>query len=274
MSQPKPGHFTADVNRPATYAGTFARLADRWIYVFMAGLFVVIALAGFIPTSARVLAAVEAGQRPPLPLILHVHAVLMGSWLLLFLVQTTFMATGRPAHHKKLGILAVVLAPAMVLAMIGIVRSSWSFAVLLPPDQLIPGESRRISFMSNILLEQLRMIFLFTVFVSWAFLCRKKDPESHKRMMVLATVIPLPAAIDRIAWLPGTMAQGPEFMPLYTLILLLPVLIYDIARRRRVHRAYVIGIILILPFVIASYFLWGSPWWYEVAPRLMGAHGS
>lgn len=261
------------IDRSTPHAGAFARLADRWIYVFMAGLFIVTALVGFLPTSMRVLAAVEAGQRPPLPLILHVHAVLMGSWLLLFAAQATLMATGRRAQHKRLGLLAAVLAPAVVVAMIAVVKSSWSLIASIPPDLLTPGESRRINFMSNVLLEQVRMAILFAVFVSWAFLSRKRDPETHKRMMVLTTVMPLPAAIDRIAWLPGTMAQGPAFMPLYTLLWLLPVLIYDIARRGRVHRAYVIGIALNLPFVIASHFLWGSPWWFEFAPTLMGAPG-
>jgi hypothetical protein len=138
---------------------------------------------------------------------------------------------------------------------------------------LTPGESRTIGFMSNILLEQVRMAPLFVVFVTWAFLSRRRDLETHKRMMVLATLMPLPAAIDRIVWLPGTMVQGPAFMALYTLLWLSPVLIYDLARRGRVHRAYVIGIALNLPFVIASYFLWGSPRWFEVAPRLMGVPG-
>lgn len=251
----------------------FARFADRWIYVFMAGLFVVTALAGFIPSSIRLFAAVEAGQRPAPPAVLHVHAVLMGSWLLLLLAQATLMAAGRSAHHKKLGLIAVLLAPAVVVAMIGVVKSSWSLTASLPPDLLTPRELSRIHFRSNVLLEQMRMVILFAAFVSWAFLSRRRDPETHKRLMVLATVILLPAAIDRMAWLPGTMAQGPAFMPLYTLLWLLPVLMYDLARRGRVHRAYVIGILLNLPFVAISYFLWGSPWWFEIAPRLMGAHG-
>ena len=260
---------TADFDRANVHAGALARLADRWIYVVMAGLFLVTALAGFIPTSIRLLDAVEAGRRPPPTLTLHFHVVLMGAWLLLFLVQTTLMAKGRRAHHKTLGLLAVVLAPAVVVAMLGVVKSSWSVTAALPPDHA----SSRMNFMSNILLEQVRMALLFAVFVSWAFWSRRRDPEAHKRLMVLATVMPIPAAIDRIAWLPGTMAQGAVFMPLYTLLWLLPVLIYDIARRGRAHRAYVIGIALNLPFVIAAHFLWGSSWWFEVAPRLMGADG-
>jgi hypothetical protein len=264
---------TAGADRAHVHGGAFARLADRWIYVFMAGLFIVTAMAGFIPTSIRFIAAVEAGQRPAPSPVLHVHAVLMGSWLLLFLAQATLMATGRPAHHKRLGLIAVFLAPAVVVAMIGVAKSSWSLAASTPADLLTPRELSRINFQSNVLLEQVRMVILFTVFVSWGFLCRRRDPETHKRMMLLAAVMPLPAAIDRIMWLPGTMAQAAAFMPMYTLLWLLPVLIYDFTRRGRVHRAYVIGIILNLPFVAISYFLWGSPWWLEVAPRLMGAPG-
>lgn len=263
----------AGVDEDRIHTGAFARFADRWVYVFMGGLFILTALVGFIPTSMRVLAAVQAGQRPAPSPILHVHALLMGSWLLLFLAQTTLVPTGRTAQHRKLGLLAVVLAPAVMVAMIGVVKSSWSLHVSLPPDLLTPGESRRIGFMSNVLLEQVRMATLFAVFVTWAFLSRRRDLEMHKRMMVLATVMPLPAAIDRMAWLPGTMVQGPAYMALYTLLWLSPVLIYDMAWRGRVHRAYVIGIALNLPFVIASYFLWGSPRWFEVAPRLMGVPG-
>ena len=60
-------------------------LIDRWIYVFTAASFIGIVLAGFVPDSLGKVAAIQAGQRPPFPLILHVHAVLMGSFLLLLL---------------------------------------------------------------------------------------------------------------------------------------------------------------------------------------------
>src|SRR5690349_13421565 len=76
---------------------------DRWIYVFMAAFFVAIVFAGFIPDSVVKVAAVEAGKRPPFPLILHVHAVLMGSFLLLLLAQTILVATGRRKGHMQLG---------------------------------------------------------------------------------------------------------------------------------------------------------------------------
>ena len=81
----------------------------------MAAWFIVIVLAGFIPDSIEKVAAVKAGQRPPFPPILHVHAVLMGSFLLLLLAQSVMMATGRCALHKQVGIAAFVLVPALVV---------------------------------------------------------------------------------------------------------------------------------------------------------------
>ena len=80
-----------------------------------AALFVAIALAGFIPSSLAKLAAVQAGARPPFPLVMHLHAVLMGTFLMLLLAQTLLVATGRCALHRTLGLSAMVVAPALVI---------------------------------------------------------------------------------------------------------------------------------------------------------------
>ena len=271
---------TAEVVGDKPDAGAFAHLADRWIYVFMAGLFVVTALVGFIPDSMVLLAGqrlsslatVEAGQRPLLPLILHVHAIVMASWLLLLLAQTTLMAAGRSAQHKKLGLIAVVLAPRVPLAMIGIVKTVWSRIDSIPPGALTPDVLSGIKVMtSNGQLEDLRIIVLFVAFVSWALLVRRRDSETHKRLLILATLLPLPAAIDRITWIPTTLPDSPTSIHLGMLTLLLPVLIYDVWRRGRVHRAYVIGLALNVPFLVASQLLWGSPWWTAAVSKVMGS---
>src|SRR5690348_7833571 len=81
-----------------------ANVIDRWIYVFTAASLIAIVLAGFVPDSLSKIAAIQAGQRPPFPLVLHVHAVLMGCFLLLLLGQTILMATGKRSGHMQLGI--------------------------------------------------------------------------------------------------------------------------------------------------------------------------
>src|SRR6476659_8549317 len=91
-----------------------AHAIDRWIFVFMAAWFIVITLAGFIPDSIMKVGMVQAGARPPFPLVLHMHAVLMGSFLSLLLAQTWLMATGRRELHMRLGIAGMVLAVLLV----------------------------------------------------------------------------------------------------------------------------------------------------------------
>ena len=114
-----------------------AHAVDGWIYVFMAAWFIVIVLVEFIPDAMMKVALVKAGARPPFPLILHVHALLMGSFLLLLLAQTWLMATGRKALHMQLGVLGIVLAAALVVA--GIVLAPtmyyqvWGGATFGPP---------------------------------------------------------------------------------------------------------------------------------------------
>src|SRR3954468_10204529 len=90
--------------RPDLLSGTpRAGFVDRWIFVFTAASFVVITLTGFIPDSMMKVGMVKAGARPPFPPALHVHAVLMGTFLLLLLAQTWLMAMGRKALHMQIG---------------------------------------------------------------------------------------------------------------------------------------------------------------------------
>lgn len=228
---------------------------DRWAYVVIAALFVATAVAGFAPRSAAIL----IGERPNPPLIVHVHAALMAAWLALLLTQATLMATGRRRLHKALGLSSLAVGPALVAMMIAI--SIWRYGERIELGEIDQG--------SNTLLSQIRSILYFTLFFSWAILAREKDSGAHKRMMLLATVVLLTAAISRMTWLPTTTPGSYDAVHGYMLLLLAPGVVYDVIRRGRPHTAYVIGLALLLPWMIATHFLWGSPWWLETAPKLM-----
>ena len=92
-------------------ASSLTRFVDRWIFVLMAAWFIAITLTAFIPSSLEKIAAVEVGMRPPFPMMLHAHAVLMGAFLVLLLVQALLVATGRQQYHQKLGPPAWCLPP-------------------------------------------------------------------------------------------------------------------------------------------------------------------
>lgn len=250
-----------------------AHAIDRWIYVFTAASFIAIVLAGFIPDSLAKIAAVEAGEKPPFPLVLHMHAVLMGSFLLLLLAQTTLMATGREANHRRLGLFAMVLAPALVIVGFVLVPTTyhglWAAAQAAPPEARA-GIQQGIHIWENIMLLQIRIGILFPLFLIIALRARGVDAGLHKRMMILATAMALPAGIDRIPWLPTSMPESPLSPDLYTLLAVSPMFIWDVVRNRYVHKAYWIWLGIGLPFAIAVHALWDTPWWHATARQMMG----
>src|SRR5437868_14131513 len=135
------GAFSFKERRPDLLSGTpRAGFIDRWIYVFTAASFVVITLVGFIPDALMKVAMVQAGQRPPFPVVMHLHAVMMGSFLLLLLAQTWLMATGRNEYHMRLGVAAFVLAPALVI--VGAVLAPTMYYETLNALQTAPPEQR------------------------------------------------------------------------------------------------------------------------------------
>lgn len=250
-----------------------AHAVDRWIYVYMAASFIVIVLVGFIPDSLMKIAMVEAGARPPFSPVLHMHAVLMGAFLLLLLAQTVLVATGRNQHHVSLGRAAFVLVPALVLVGIVLVPTNyhgiWNTAQSGPPgareamQQFLPR-------LENIMLLQLRVGLLFPLFLYIGLKARRSDPGLHKRMMILATAVPLGASIDRMKWLPTTLPESPLATDFYILLAVAPMFAWDLYRNRSVHRAWLIWLGAYVAGSALVYGLWGSPWWHQTAPRLMG----
>lgn len=254
--------------------GGFTAFADRWIYVFMAALFIATVLVGFIPDSNRMLANVAAGARPPLPPILHVHAALMGSWLTLLLVQATLMATGRRTFHMQLGLLGMVLAPAMVIAgfvLIPTMDGQIIEGIRHGPPPVAAELKTILPLVMNIMLIQMRAGFVFAVLVAIALTVRRSDSDVHKRLLFLATAAPLPAATDRMTWLPSSMPGAAWTVELWPLVVLAPMILWDLYRLKRVHRAYWIWLGVAIVPAAAMHLLWGSPWWFKTALGLLGA---
>ena len=259
--------------------GSISRFIDRWIFVFMAALFVAVALLGFVPSSINYVGMVKAHVRAPIPIVLHFHAVLMGSWLLLLLAQGTLVALGRAALHRRLGVVSIVLLPAIVLVGVLTVQAQWQElqGKILAPQGLPLAQIAVLKGVAvQLIVLQARMLIVFPVLVFWALLLRAKDSQTHKRLMILATAIPLGAATGRVLDLTGVPENfGPPFfyLDVYSLLLLLPLIIYDIVRRHPVQRAYIIWGAFFVPSSVAMYLIAGSSWWAVVVPRLMGMRG-
>lgn len=248
-------------------------IIDRWIYVIMAVLFISIVLVGFIPDSLGKVAAVNAGHRPPFPPILHIHAVLMGSFLLLLLTQTVLAATGRQQYHRSLGLASFALAPAIVIAGFMLVPATYHSLVgalhaAPPPAQ--PEIRQVIRNFDDIMLLQTRIGVMFAVLIAISLSVRKSDSGLHKRLMFLAIAPALAASFDRMTWLPTTLPQNPLGSDLYVFLAVMPMFAWDLFRKGKVHKAYMIWLAAFVVVSIPVYLLWDSNWWHATAPRLVG----
>lgn len=261
-------------HRPDALLGTpRAHALDRWIFVVMAVWFIAITLTGFIPDSLMKIEMVRVGARPPFPLVLHMHAVLMGAFLLFLLSQTWLVATGRTALHRKIGPLGGLLAVALVIVGFALVptiyRSVWGAAHFGPP-QAAEAMSAFLPNLDNIALLQIRIGLLFPILLFLGLRARQRDSGFHKRMMIIATATALPAAFDRITWIPHSLPESPMSADLYVLLAIAPMFVWDVIRNRRVHLAYVVFFVVALPMTIAVHALWDTPWWHAAVPRIMG----
>jgi uncharacterized membrane protein YozB (DUF420 family) len=121
------------------------------------------------------------------PLIIHVHAVVFGGWLILLTVQMLLIRRGDYATHRKLGVVALVLLPLMLVlgpaAAITMLRLHFNDPHL------------DTAFMAT----QLTNVFGSVVLSSVGLLMRR-DAAAHKRLMLLGTI-----AIAE----PGSAASGP-----------------------------------------------------------------
>jgi hypothetical protein len=168
----------------------------------------------------------------PLAPIGKVHGAIFVSWTVLFFVQVVLVARRRTDLHRRLGVLGGVLAGAMVVAgtLIAVVSLRYNFA---------HGNLRSLSFFAIPIGDML----VFPILVGAALFWRRQ-PEVHKRLMLLATISVLDAAVAR--WPLAIMANGAVAFFAITDLYIVAGMVYDVASSRRVHPAYVWGGLLIV----------------------------
>jgi hypothetical protein len=212
--------------------------------------------AGFAPTYYLRLASdgpqATLSGGPFTPLV-HLHGALFTAWVVLFIVQTGLISSRKVAVHRKLGVAGGVLAAAMVAA-------GTSVAIATAARGSAPPGADPLSFLIIPLFDMV----LFTTFVIAAF-ARRRDKEAHKRLMLLAYISILTAAVAR---LPGVLAMGPPAFFGLTFLFVVAAGIYDVVSRRRVHKVYLWGGALILVSVPVRLALSTTAAWRSVAEIL------
>lgn len=224
---------------------------DRLFFGTMAVAILATIFIGFAP-SFYLRDAIPA-PRPLLPMtpLVILHGLLFSSWVLLFMTQTLLISGGRTDIHRRLGRLAMVLLPAMIVvatltALGGVARQSGPPTV--PP----------LSWLAVPLLD----VPLFAGLIGAALYFRHK-PQVHKRLMLIAMIGLLPPAIGRMPL--SDIFPGPIGFFGVSALFLLPLFAWDYASKGRPQTATVAGAAAVIGSDIFRIAIWETPAWLAFA---------
>lgn len=216
----------------ATHPPATIKPRDRFFYTAMAVVAASLVFVGF----ARTYYLRHLFTNAPLKPLLHLHGFLFTSWLLLLLAQVTLVAAKRTDLHRRLGVAGGALAALMVV--VGPI-----VAIHSARGEFTPNAPDPLRFLVIPLFDML----VFAIVVA-AALYYRHQPQTHKRLMLVATFALLPAAVFR---LPFAFIQnsGPGPLVFFGVndLLLLAFIAYDTLVHRRLHPAYLwAGLLLIV----------------------------
>ena len=234
----------------------------RYFYFYMALACIAVAFLGFAPTYWLPLASGSFSSTP----VVHFHGLLFFAWTLYFAFQTWLATSGRTARHRSLGVIGVSLATAMTifgfLVSVNVMKRS---AALGQTDMGIAFS-----------IVPLSSIVFFAVVFTLAIIATRR-PEAHKRLMLLAGISLLDAAVAR--WFLTFLAPpGPPGPPpvevtiapaLVAYLLLVAAMIFDWRRWGRPHPVYIYGGAALVAVKILNWPISTTAAWHSFAGGIL-----
>jgi hypothetical protein len=228
-----------------------ARQKASSFYVWMAAVCALVTFGGFAPTYwLQLPARTFVG-----PSLLHLHGALFFAWTILLLSQTALAANGRLDHHRAWGFVGISLATAMIV--IGLAAAINTLTTGLVAGY---GDSARAFFILPVSAISLFAGFFVAAIVS----IQLHRPEAHKRLILLATISLLQAAMGRVFFVLAT-GGGPGLRPglgppppvsiglvsgLILELMIVAGIIYDWRTRGLPHPVWLIGAIVMTAVIL------------------------
>lgn len=162
-----------------------ASVVDRTFFPLVGLAACVLIAAGFAPTY-------YLGRwfhAPPLKMTVQVHAAAFTGWLVLLLSQIVLIRVGKLRWHRAVGKVATALVILMVIT---------GYIVIF-------GKPRPTPFARAFIFTPILSLVLFPAFFALAIRFRR-DPGTHKRLMMLATILIANAGVARLLGMLGLQA--------------------------------------------------------------------
>lgn len=241
--------YKRDYQRMPTQAseinGALGRGARRTRGSFFFAVHVVllaIVLLGFSP-SFYLRAAFHHTTK--LPTVLYMHGTVLTVWFSLGVLQAWLIRSGRFRMHRQLGFVTASIAAIVIV--LGAVAN-----LMLISQIDSPADGENIVVWGNFF-----SLVMFAAFVLLAVIFRR-NPETHKRLTVLASmsiVGPALARLPRWPILGGGLEAGRTYAIAGLLVVFASLIAFDVAVRKKPHPASLVGMAVILISLACAVFL-------------------
>jgi hypothetical protein len=228
-----------------------ARWHQRLFFTGMPIAMTVAVFVGFAPTYYLK----TAYGTPALKPLYHLHGLLFSLWMALLVAQPALVAARRINVHRRLGAVGGVLAAVMVFTALAV-------AVEAGRRGAAPPGVPPLSFLA----VPLATVIVFPALIG-AALAFRRQPEMHKRLMLIGTLELLPAGIAR--W-PGLASGGPLAYFGLTDLFLIAIVLFDLATRGRPHPATIWGGLFLVASQVLRLVISGTGPWLAFASWLVG----
>jgi hypothetical protein len=244
------------VVNPLLESKTKKRSASRTnYYVIISIVALGIVLAGFTVTYVVPMTTSSTFSVRPL---VHIHGLMYFAWMFLFILQPVLVRIGNTALHRKVGVAGFILAGGMVV--VGLLTAITA-ARLNSATMTVGGFTAQ-----QFLIVPITDMILFAIYLGLS-LGSLKNPEAHKRLMILATLAVIPAAVGRIAGI----------FEISNLLIILVIqhgilysgIVYDFIKQKRVHAVYIWGGLLLVAVHLSRFPIATTKFWQSIASWLV-----
>jgi hypothetical protein len=202
------------------------------------------------------------------PALLHIHGWLCTAWVLYLISQSSMVVRGKVRSHRDWGLLGISLASVVTVVALTVAISGMN-------ERLAAGAGDAAR---SFLIVPLSAIGFFAAFTA-AAIASVKRPEWHRRLMIIATVCLIQAAMARVFFLIAT-GGGPGMRPglapvppvgvaavpaLLLELILVAGMVRDWRVLGRVHPAWIVGVVVITGMEVVRTPISASPAWLGFA---------
>jgi len=247
---------TTDFSSAAFAQNPARQRLETFFFPFMAVLILASVFLGFARTFF--LAPIYHYHLPNV--LVAIHGVVFASWIALFAIQTSLVAVGRTDLHRKLGVFGAVLVGLVFTMAYAVMLEGVHRGFTIPGQESISEHDRA----QILALDVVGINFSFAMFVAGLLL--RRNPDSHKRLMLFGTISMIGPAIAR--WPFAIIASKPPLVGVVLQLFGIAVLVFDLLTTRRVHRATWIGVATLFLVPAIAIPLSTTPFWLNFLASL------